>query len=128
MSSKRAESIPARPIDDHTILTQYGRESPGLPTFRSGPREHEDYQSMVAGRRTVAEMARFVMGRPARKDDRVRYTTAGELRAAGFVVTSEPRPWNGDHVGVTLPGEPIPWEDEKRNAFEFCFPEEPVCT
>lgn len=122
MALKRPPSAPARPIDDHTVLTQYGRQAPGRPTFRSGPRPDRDhYQSMTAGRRTADEMARLVMRRHSQSHDWVRYTTAAKLRAAGFVVLSKPSPWNADHVSVSLPGGSVPWDDDMLKAFESCF-------
>ncbi|SDT39795.1 hypothetical protein SAMN04489716_3614 [Actinoplanes derwentensis] len=79
---------------------------------------------MFAGCRTVEEMARLVQRRPAQSRDRVRYTTAEKLRAAGFVVTSDPRSMNAAHVCVSLPDGSVPWDDDTEKAYESCFKEE----
>jgi hypothetical protein len=114
----------ARPafIDDDTVLSQYGRQVDGKPTFRSGPRaDRETSQSMFVGPLTVEEISRRVMKRPAHADDRVRHCTVGQLRAAGFVVTLDPTARNGDHVAVSVSGDVVPWDDKTQEAFERCF-------
>ncbi|MFC0533189.1 hypothetical protein [Phytohabitans kaempferiae] len=68
-------------------------------------------------------MTRIVTGRFPDVRDRVRHTTAGQLRAAGFAVVSSPTARNPGHVSVYVPDGPVPWDDETQAAFELCFQE-----
>ncbi|GAB1694288.1 hypothetical protein KRM28CT15_60910 [Krasilnikovia sp. M28-CT-15] len=115
---------PPRELAAETILAQYGREVDGQQTFRNGPRaDRETSQSMTIGPCSAEEVARIVLGRPVRASDRVRHTTVGELRAAGFVVTSTPTVRNPDHVSVAVPGNRVPWNDQEEARFDSCFAE-----
>jgi hypothetical protein len=57
----------------------------------------------------------------------VRHVTAGELRAAGFVVVHSPHAGNDQHVSVYPPkgqdGQPVEWQEGGRLAglFNACF-------
>ena len=122
MSLKRPPQVPARTLTDETVLSQYGRESGAKPVFRSGPRaDRETAQSLSIGPCTVEEIARKVLGRPCQASDRVRETTVGRLRAAGFDVMSTPTGRNRDHVSITVPGSRVPWDDAEQERFDSCF-------
>lgn len=103
------------------MLTQYGREG-SKQTFSPRP-DRERAQSLTVGPCTVDQVTRIVAGRFPDIRDRVRHTTAGRLRAAGFVVMSSPTARNPDHVSVYGPDGTVPWDDDKQAAFDMCFQE-----
>ena len=122
MSLKRPPQQPVRELSDATVLSQYGRVDGDRPIFRSGPRPgRETSQSMSVGPCSLDEIVRKVLGRPSQDVDRVRHTTVGLLRSAGFVVTSTPTVRNRDHVSVAVPGNRVPWDDEEQARFDSCF-------
>lgn len=67
---------------------------------------------------SVVEATRRVTGREANSGDRVRHTTAAQLREAGFCVFSSRCP---GHVSVMLKGAITPWPEEAGAAFDECF-------
>lgn len=76
--------------------------------------------SLLRGRVTVGEAAWAVCRRAAKQGDVVRYSTAGALRNADFLVTHTPTRRNKGHVSVEYQGK---WTDNMRKAFEFAFGE-----
>jgi hypothetical protein len=58
-------------------------------------------------------------------DDRVRYTTVGRLRQAGFVPRHKPNRLNPNHIVVVHETEGTDWNDEVVLAFTMCFDREP---
>lgn len=105
-----------------TVLTQYGRRD--ATGFRARPRVNvESGVSLIAGRHRP-EVARAMVVRRGiyRPDiDAVRYTTVGDLTAAGFDVAADPTPAMSEHVLVAYSGE---WDDDVAERFDACF--EPV--
>lgn len=113
-------------LADDQVLSQYGsRTQPkGGPAFRAQPRPDRDRGgiSMIRGQVSASEAHRIVGLQAPRKGDGVRHTTAGILRAAGFVVQHDPSQANPDHVRVTVRGE---WADSHAERFEGCFTKDP---
>lgn len=125
MALRRPERPGKAHVPDAAPLSQYGRSAQNRRSFRSAPR-HESGEvdiSLVLGRLSVVEITAFVAARHADAGDAVRYTTAGALRARGFVVQSTPTRRIPGHVSVTAPGGQIPWDDRTSALFEECFKE-----
>jgi hypothetical protein len=91
--------------------------------------------SLLRGRLTVQEATSYRVRRggpkaleaAVRRSD-VRYTTAGQLREAGFAVVHTPgRTVGGAHISVVWPSDDplvrqdIPWPDEVAGRFDSCF-------
>ncbi len=113
-------------IGDAEVLTQYGRDySNGDQVFRSRPRYPREVElSMIRGRIGVEKATAYVRrGAPAGPSDRVRYTTAGVLRAAGFRVQHTPTARNPDHVSISVPLGHVEWDTEQELAFIGVFDE-----
>jgi hypothetical protein len=122
---------PLRCVEDDQVLTQYGRELPGMPTFREKPaagKPEVDF-SLLKGRLSPEQAHDYVTstGRGLERA-RVRYTTAGDLRAAGFTIVHTPgRIREGTHVSVILHnGDPLgaphmPWTNAAAARFSACF-------
>lgn len=104
-------------IDPATPLTQFGTEAGG---FRHRPRKGVDPDgvSVIAGRLSPDQAARLVTGRPARRGDAVRHTTAQELQEAGFTVRRTPSKRIREHRSVEYPGV---WDDDVCRRFDECF-------
>lgn len=109
-----------REILDDEPLTQYGY----MGVFRNALRVDilEPELSLLAGRLTGAEAGAIV-----RNDQTViqfpeghgaRHTTAGTLRAAGFMVFHSPSKKNPRHVSAQWPES---WDDRVSEAFDECF-------
>lgn len=118
-----AGTVEPEDIDNGETLSQYGRLDGDASPFRSWPRAGVDTTglSMTRGLQAAADLAKIVCGRSPRESDLVRYTLAGTLRQAGFVVTHDPKINNPDHVLVTIPGNSQPWNDEWIEKFEASF-------
>lgn len=128
----RCGSPPEHCVPDGETLTQYGRA--GSP-FRCQPRiERELGLSVLRGPLTLEETVRHVLRREPTESDlarsRIRRTSAGRLREAGFAVVHTPgRTSVGVHCTVAWPGaEPIenpqvPWPMEVAAQFQRCFTE-----
>ena len=54
-------------------------------------------------------------------DDRVRYTTVGALRRAGFVPTHKPSRLNPNHIVVVHSEQSVDWDADVIRAFTMCF-------
>jgi hypothetical protein len=109
-------------LADHVELTQYGEL--GIP-FRNYLRVDigEPEMSLIMGRQT-AMAAALLVTKTVPPCAAARWTTAGQLRAQGFVVLHSPTKGNPLHVSVFPPGgpqEPIEWEDTLANRFHQCF-------
>ncbi|GAB3818703.1 hypothetical protein GCM10027605_71740 [Micromonospora zhanjiangensis] len=121
-------AIPPEEIPDDAELTQYGKGQPGSPgRFRDCPRieNNEPDMSLLLGRLGVKEAAKLVF-KWQHPLSAVRYTTAGTLRARGFVVRHTPSPSIPQHTSVlapTLGGEPIEWDEDLAKIFAECFTE-----
>ena len=65
----------------------------------------------------------LVRGRPSGtpEDDRVRYSTVGKLRDAGFIVTHKPNRKNPNHILVTHSSHGVDWPIELEETFSMCF-------
>lgn len=123
-------------IADDEVLTHHTSEK---GSYNNAPRPEvmEVELSMMRGKLTRAEAClRRNGGRPAHPADveraGVRYTTAGELRDAGFAVihTCGRRGESNGHVSLVWPpssplDEPDPaWPPHVQKAFAACFTEE----
>ncbi len=126
MALPRPRRHAQKSVPDDAVLSQYGRpDVESGQTFRCAPRpERETDLSLTLGRLTVEEITQLIVGRPARPFDRVRYTTAGQLRALGLVVTSTPTSRNPNHVSVTMQDKQVPWDYGTQEAVDGCFEEE----
>ena len=117
-------------IADDEPLSQYGKveSRPNTPVFRSRRRENEPGLSLLKGTLTAAEIARRVLGRSGSSSkDRVRHTTAGKLRKAGFAVIHTPTQVNQKHCSVVLLNTDdgldyeTEWSDDVSSRFDECF-------
>ncbi|HEY9564767.1 MAG TPA: hypothetical protein VIR30_13455 [Nocardioides sp.] len=109
---------PVRDIDNDEVLTQYGVV--GEP-FRAEPRwDTERELSLCGAAHDPAAAALCVVGQVNPRRDACRWTTAGSLRTAGFVVRHDPVPWNDHHVAVSFTGE---WNDSRSRSFDEAFEE-----
>lgn len=110
------------PLQAEEILTQFG----GADGFRTRPRPSDQRGlSLLKGQLSVEEAAFYVRVRSGRRPvfgDRVRYTTAGELRSKGFRVFGNPSRANPNHVRVETPGV---WDHHRAEKFNKCF-EKPI--
>lgn len=109
------ELLPLLPDD---VLTHIGTASKFQNSLRAG--RGELGISMILGQHQVQEAVRLAIDREPVKRDRVRHTTVGRLREAGFWPCRWPVPGNPLHVLVQFPGE---WDDSIATAFEGCFDE-----
>jgi hypothetical protein len=104
-------------------VTQYGRVTDQHSSFKCQPPEGEMTLSLILGRASretaVLRVLPFRKGR-TREDDAVRYSTAGKLTNAGFVVKRRPLPWFPEHLDVEFPGT---WDDDICELFHSCFGE-----
>jgi hypothetical protein len=124
---------PEECIPGDMVLTQ---QTWTAGTYRDGPREGiETEVSMLRGRWTVKDACEYVRpsakplseAKLARAD--VRYTTAQQLRDAGFAVVHTPGKKfpNGPHVSIVWPNEnplqnqTVPWPPKVSTAFAACF-------
>jgi hypothetical protein len=120
-------------IADGELLTHHTSQR-GRYNDAPRPEVMEVELSMMRGGLTVAEACmRRNGGRPAHPSDveraGVRYTTAGELRSAGFAVihTCGRKGEGYGHVSIVWPAanpldEPDPaWPPDVRKAFAACF-------
>lgn len=129
----RCGGPPERCISDGEVLTQYGKRR---SAFRVQPRiERELGISLLRGLLPVQDAARHVLRREPTESDlnksRIRGTTAGALRQAGFGVVHTPgRIPGGLHCTVAWPSsDPIanprvPWPPEVSERFDRCFNKE----
>ncbi len=108
-------------LGDHETLTQYGSLSYGGFRCRPRPSDH-DGLSLVRGDVGVHEAVRLVVKRLPATGDAVRTTTAGELRHAGFEVTSTPTKRNKNHVSVNC-ADRGDRDDDRVASFDQCFGE-----
>ena len=120
---------PIADLPDDAILTQFGnRLNPGfcIVPFRNQLRPGEKGLSLTLGKRSVKEMVDVMYRgrRSAIHHDGIRRTTAGELRAAGFVVVHDGfrSKSNPNHVTVSLDGD-TDWTDDESARFNDCFSE-----
>jgi len=129
-------------VGDDEPLTQYGHEGDD-PPFRNATRSYETDVSLIRGRLTPGEAASLVRRQGGRLTpgeaaslvrrqggryqvtdrDKVRHTTAGRLRSAGFVVRSTPSRRIPGHVSVELPNPEDVWDNSARSRFDDCFGE-----
>ena len=113
-------------VGDDEPLTQYGHEGDD-PPFRNATRSYETDVSLIRGRLTPGEAASLVRRQGGRYQvtdrDKVRHTTAGRLRSAGFVVRSTPSRRIPGHVSVELPNPEDVWDNSARSRFDDCFGE-----
>ncbi len=107
------------PLEPGTVLTQYGRRTPG--GFRVRPRPGiETGVSLIAGRLRPEVARALVVRRGIYRPgvDAVRYTTVEDLTDAGFDVVADPTPAIPDHVLVRYEGR---WDDDVAERFDACF-------
>lgn len=112
-------------LPDDAVLTQFGNSlNPGfcIFPFRSQLRVGERGISLTLGMRSVKEMVDLMYRgrRSASMHDGVRYTTAGKLKAAGFLVVPDGGKRNPNHVSVCLDGD-TEWTDDESARFSNCF-------
>lgn len=124
----RTYSGPVVPPDvpDDEPLTQYGHERDD-PPFRNATRSYETDVSLIRGQLSAREAASLIRRQGERYEvtdrDRVRHTTAGRLRSAGFVVRATPSRRIPGHVSVELPDPEDVWDNSARSRFDECFEE-----
>ena len=117
------DPINQRPVPDDQVLTEFGTLGKG---FVNAPTEGWADLSLIFGRLTASEACTWVRRRSNRTcqhnppdGDLARYTTAGTLRSAGFLVEQTGK--RLDHVGVGHPGE---WGPAERVTLDGCFEKE----
>ena len=117
-------------VANDETLTQYGTEGDrGKAVFYSRRKEGQPGLSILRGTKSAEEAAAAVRGRSGIMlgRDRVRYTTVGKLRKAGFEVIHTPTRVNWEHCSVVLLGpdgtldEDAEWSDEVSSRFNACF-------
>lgn len=111
----------ARHIDDDEVLTHLGSGATlieGRPfKNRPSPRQEDFGVSLLLGEMSAEDGAEIVWQIPP--PVLARYTTAGRLRAAGFIVEHTPyNPHNPYHVSVRCNGE---WDTGRQHEFDACF-------
>lgn len=120
MASSKAQ---VQELTDDVELTQYGELD---EDFRNELRvdRGETEMSLTIGRQTPMAVALLVT-KTVPAGARARYTTAGALRTAGFIVEHSPTKGNALHVSVFPPKgvEPREWDLTMANAFAQCFTE-----
>ncbi|MHB1536039.1 MAG: hypothetical protein ACYC1D_15800 [Acidimicrobiales bacterium] len=113
-------------VPDDEPLTQYGHEGDD-PPFRNATRSYETDVSLIRGQLTAREAANLVRRQGERyqltDQDKVRHTTAGRLRAAGFVVRATPTRRVAGHVSAELQSSEDVWDNSARSRFDECFDE-----
>jgi hypothetical protein len=130
----RAAEQPWLCISDEKVLTQFSRNA---NKYLSEPRYAREREiSLLTGKLTIEQAARYVLRSVFTRDIErasVRYTTAGDLRKAGFAVLHTPgrifAGCDGDlsHVSVIWPADDpvqrqdIPWEPDVTASFTQCF-------
>lgn len=91
----------------------------GSPPVSKPRPQDTDGLSVLAGRLTVAEAARWVRrGRLPFPRDSVRHARIADLREAGFTVTSTPSRPIPIHVSITREAE---WGEDGPHRFDECF-------
>jgi hypothetical protein len=119
--------IPPRELEDHESVTQYGVISSSGPKdpFRDRPRKGTDSDgiSLIVGRYSTEESSILIRGRPSftPEDDRVRHTTIGTLRRAGFVPRHKPNRLNPNHIVVVHETQGVDWNGDAVLTFTMCF-------
>lgn len=118
----KSNQLPIRTLADSQELTQYGSSTNPAhddKPFRQKLRERDQGSvSLMTGHCTPEEASLATGHIAAQPGDGARYTTAGELRAAGFTVTHSPTRRNPDHVSVAAPGD---WSVDCGEEFAKCF-------
>jgi hypothetical protein len=113
-------------VPDDEPLTQYGRTGDD-PPFRNATRSYETDVSLIRGRLSARDAASLVRrqgeGYQVTDLDRVRHTTAGRLRSAGFVVRATPTRRIPGHVSAELQDPEDVWDNSARSWFDECFEE-----
>lgn len=113
-------------VGDDEPLSQYGHDSDD-PPFRNATRSYETDVSLIRGRLSPREAASLIRRQGERYEvtdrDRVRYTTAGQLRSAGFVVRATPSRRIPGHVSVEFQKADDVWDNSARSRFDDCFDE-----
>ena len=113
-------------VPDDEPLTQYGLEGDD-PPFRNATRSYETDVSLIRGRLNAREAATLIRRQGERYEvtdrDRVRHTTAGRLRAAGFMVRATPSRRIPGHVSAELQDPEHVWDNSVRSRFDACFEE-----
>ena len=113
-------------VPDDEPLTQYGHTGDD-PPFRNATRSYETDVSLIRGRLSVREATTLIRRQGEHYEvtdrDRVRYTTAGRLRAAGFVVRATPSRRIPGHVSAELQDPEGVWDNSARSRFDECFDE-----
>ena len=112
---------PAVPPDvgNDEPLTQYGHEGDD-PPLKNATRSYETDVSLIRGRLSARDAASLIVRQGERYQvtdrDRVRHTTAGLLRSAGFVVRATPTRRIPDHVSAELqdPGGSLTSQERPR--------------
>ena len=111
-------------VGDAEPLTQYGHEGDD-PPFRNATRSYETDVSLIRGKLSAREAASLIRRQgeryPVTHQDRVRYTTAGRLRSAGFAVRATPSRRMPGHVSVELQNPDDVWDNSARSRFDECF-------
>ena len=125
---------PDRCVPDGAVLTQYGvRRAP----FRNQPRIGRELGlSVLRGRISLEDAVRYVLKESPTEHDlrraRIRRTTVGELRLAGFAVVHTPGRVRGKdaiHCTVAWPetdpidASQVPWPAMASERFDACFNE-----
>lgn len=118
-------------LQDHEVITQFGKVEPGLETFRVQLRTGETDMSVLRGALTAEDAALQVYGRSRLSEldvaaSRVRHTVASALRTEGFIVGHTPGKVKPLHVSVFWPGTDLgnyvaPWPIKVTEMFEACF-------
>jgi len=118
--------VTAPDVPDDEPLTQYGHEGDD-PSFRNATRSYETDVSLIRGQLSARAAASLVRRQGERyqltDQDRVRHSTAGRLRSAGFVVRATPTRRIPGHVSVELQNPEDVWDDSLRRRFDDCFDE-----
>lgn len=120
--ARAIEPLDAEEIRDGEVLSQRVSRGPDSQPDIDQPRPKDRGKvSVVRGRKSPAELFHLVRKghtRDNHRDDGARYTTAGELRGAGFTVEHSPNRRNPDHVSVSYSAD---WDAEVALLFKSCF-------
>jgi len=128
-------SDPSECAGDDEVISHYGDvDKQGNPQFHNNPRGGHPGLSVQRGDLTASEMCRLVRGGRATSQDyaasRVRQTTAGKLRRAGFAVIHTPTMIEASgHCSVLRvldsgrTSDETPWPVDVTVAFDSCFNE-----
>ena len=112
-------------LADAEDLTQFGETGVVGPQFPNRLRAHqgEVEMSLILGRQTPLA-ASLIVTKGWTPTATTRYTLAGTLRRAGFVVKHSPTKSNPLHVSVFAPESPegpVDWDDELAKRYDECF-------